>query len=542
VTRTHVMPPMTRDFGRLEDGPFDLLVIGGGIYGAWIAYDASLRGLRTALVERDDWASGTSSASSKLIHGGLRYLEHLKVGLVRRALEERRRLATLAPHRVRPLRFVVPAYRGDRVGPLRLEAGLWLYDRLAGQHQPVAPHAAFGRSQLLDAYGFLAPDGLKAGFSYGDCGTDDARFTLEIVAGALAAGASCVNGAEVVELVRDGGKVAGAVVLDRETARTVDVRAQVTVNAAGPWGARIKGLPPGARDLVRLVKGVHLLLPALPTGDALLLSARRDGRVFFAIPWYGRTLLGTTDADFPGDPDDVGVAPAEVEYLLTEAQRALKPVGWTESSIVGGFAGVRALRAERDARPADVTREWTLEDPEPGLLMPVGGKFTSSRAEASITVQAAMARMGRAPGQCPTKRRAFPWRPTTDFFHFQEETATHAAPLGLDAETAAACAARYGTRVEAVLGLLHDRPELARRIVPELPFCAAEVLHAVQGEMARTLTAVLRRRIPLVLLHPLDRATVAACADLAGDALHWSAERREQEVQAVLAHVRVPGA
>ncbi len=539
-TRTTI--PMTRDFDRLDGEAFDLLVIGGGIYGAWIAYDATLRGLRVALVERDDWASGTSSASSKLIHGGLRYLEHLKIGLVRRSLHERRRLATLAPHRVRPLRFVVPAYRGDRVGPLRLEAGLWLYDRLAGPHQPVAPHEAYGRSQLLDAYGFLAPDGLKAGFSYGDCGTDDARFTLEVVAGALKAGAACVNGAEVVALVHENGAVAGAEVLDRETGRTANVRAKVTVNAAGPWGTRLKGLTPAARDLTRLVKGVHLLLPALPTDDALLLAAKRDGRVFFAIPWYGRTLLGTTDADFPGDPDDVGVAPADVEYLLTEASRALKPVGWTESAIRGGFAGVRALRSERDARPADVTREWTLENPEPGLLMPVGGKFTSARAEASITVQAAMARLDRSPGQCPTKRRAFPWRPVTDFAHFQEETAAQGAALGLDAETGAACAARYGTTVERLLDVVRERPDLARRIVPELPFCAAEVVHAVRSEMARTLTAVLRRRTPLVLLHPLDRDTVAACADLAGKELGWSSERREQEIAAVLAHVRVPGA
>jgi glycerol-3-phosphate dehydrogenase len=534
--------PMNRDFARLEGGPFDLLVVGGGIYGAWIAYDAALRGLRTALVERDDWAAGTSSASSKLIHGGLRYLEHLKVGLVKRALAERRRLATLAPHRVHPLRFVVPAYRGDRVGPLRLEAGLWLYDRLAGPHQPVPPHQAFGRSALLDTYGFLAPAGLKAGFSYGDCGTDDARFTLEIVAGALSAGAACVNGAEVVELVREGSRVAGAVVLDRETGRSADVRARVTVNAAGPWGARIKGLTPEARGLVRLVKGVHLLLPALPTADALLLSARRDGRVFFAIPWYGRTLLGTTDTDFSGDPDDAEVVPGDVEYLLTEAARALQPVGWTGSDIVGGFAGVRALRSEGHTRPADVTREWTLEAPEPGLLMPVGGKFTSARAEASITVQAAMAGIGRAPGQCPTKRRAFPWRPVTDFRHFREETAARGTALGLDAETAAGCAARYGTTVEALFGVVGARPELARRIVPDLPFCAAEVVHAVRAEMARTLTAVLRRRIPLALLHPLDRETVAACADLAGAELGWSPERRGRETEEVLAHVRLPRA
>jgi glycerol-3-phosphate dehydrogenase len=523
-----------RDFDGLSGGPFDLLVVGGGIYGAWIAYDAALRGLSVALVERTDWAAGTSSASSKLIHGGLRYLEHLHLGLVRRSLAERRRLAHLAPHRVHPLRFLVPVYRGDRVGPLRLEAGLWLYDRLAGTGQPVAPHDSLRRGALLDRYGFLAAPDLKAGFSYGDCGTDDARFTLEIVAGALGAGAACVNRAEVVALIRENGRTAGAQVLDRETGATVEVRAAVTVNAAGPWAGRLRGLDPAASGLTRLVKGVHLVMPPLPTSEALLLTARRDGRVFFAIPWYGATVLGTTDSDFTGRPGDVAVERDDVEYLLTEAGRTLAGMGWTESDIRGRFAGVRALHNGHQARPTDVTREWSLEAPDPGLLMPVGGKFTSARAEASLTVQRAMETMDRRPGPCPTKRRPFPWRPEGPFEAWREEAAAEGEAHGLDRETAALCACRYGASVGGLHELLAETPDLARRLVPELPFCRGEVVHAARAEMARDLTDALRRRIPLVLLSPPERAVAGEAAALLGAELGWSPERREKEVDRFL--------
>jgi glycerol-3-phosphate dehydrogenase len=527
---------VNRDFDSLRQGPFDLLVIGGGIYGAWIAYDAALRGLHVALVERTDWAAGTSSASTKLIHGGLRYLEQLHLGLVRRALSERRRLHMLAPHRVHPLRFVVPIYRGDRVGPLRLEAGLWLYDRLAGPDQPVPPHRSFGRAELLAHMPFLAPDGLKAGFAYGDCGTDDARLTLEVVAGALNTGAICVNGADVVELIREGDRTAGAVVLDRETGGSADVRATMTVNAAGPWGERLKGLPPEAAGLTRLVKGVHLVLPPMPTDDALLMTARRDGRVFFAIPWYGNTLLGTTDDDYQGDPGSVAVEAADEEYLLSAAHRFLGGLGWTEADVRGRFAGVRTLRKGKDARPSDVTREWSLEALDPGLLMPIGGKLTAARAEASLTVQEAMNRMDRPPGTCPTKRRAFPWRPVELFDHWREEAAARGHTLGLDPETAALTPARFGTSLARLHGLLQEDVTLARRIVADAPFCMGEALHAVRFEMAGSLADVLRRRIPLAILRPLQRPTLEAVAALIGPELGWNSARREAEVQTFLEH------
>ena len=370
---------MKRDFGKLRDGPFDLLVIGGGIYGASIANDASLRGLKVALVEKSDWGSGTSSASSKLIHGGLRYLEHLELGLVRKALRERRLLASLAPHRIRPLRFLIPVYRGDRVGRWRFKLGLWLYDRLAGSGQPVAPHRSLRRTELLREHPALEATGLRGGFTYGDCATDDSRMTLEVTWGAARAGAVAVNHAEAM-LLRDGERVIGAVVRDELHGETTEVHAALTVGAAGAWSGHFHPVP------VRTTKGVHLVLPALPDDHAYLLTAPSDGRVFFMIPWYGRTLVGTTDTDYQGSQDELEVSDEDVDYLLALANHFLGDRQWSAADILGSFSGLRVMRYHPDKSPSDLSRDWALEEPVQGLVIPVGGKLTSARADAAAAV------------------------------------------------------------------------------------------------------------------------------------------------------------
>ena len=320
---------MEREFHRLASGPYDLLVVGGGIYGAWTAYDAALRGLHVALVEQRDWAGATSSASSKLIHGGLRYLEYGHLGLVRKTLDERRRLARLAPHRVRPLRFLFPVYRSDRVGMLRMSLGMWLYDRLAGRGQPVAPHRRLDRDEVLQLAD-LEPDRLRGGFLFGDCRTDDARYTLEIVDGAWSAGGTVVNRTRAGELLLEDGRIVGARVEDMESFETIDVRAATVVSCTGAWNLE---LPPGTRPArsvaTRLTKGVHLVLPARESEDALVISSNDDARIVFLIPWYGRTLLGTTDTDFRGDPREVRVEREDVDYLLERANGVLRGERWS---------------------------------------------------------------------------------------------------------------------------------------------------------------------------------------------------------------------
>ena len=513
---------MRRTFAPL-DAAFDLLVVGGGVYGAWIAYDAALRGLSVALVEREDWAAGTSSASSKLIHGGLRYLEHGEVGLVAKALRERGRLMRLAPHRVRAQRFVLPLYRGARPGRLPLAAGLRAYDLLAGTRPDVAPHRAFATEELLARAPFLRADGLRGGFAYSDAAEDDARFTLELVAGALAAGACAVNHAEAVELLRAGGRVVGARVRDGLGGATAEIRAGVVVDATGAWAARTSRLTLP----VRYTKGVHLALPPLPHDDAFLLRAPRDGRVFFLIPWYGATLVGTTDTDWSGDPATVRPEPADIAYLIEAVAASCPGLGWRESDVRAAFAGLRTLRGAAGS-PSSVSREWELLAPEPGLLLPLGGKFTSARVEAAHTVDRVQALRGREAGACPTLHRRFPWAPS-EWAHWSTTSNRASIAAGLDAEIAAAATRRFGQRIDTLHALLRARPALARRIVPEAPFCLAETVLAVRDEMAFTLRDVLRRRVPVLTVARPSTTTLSEVAALIAPELGWDAARQARE-------------
>jgi glycerol-3-phosphate dehydrogenase len=504
-----------RATARLGAGPVDLLVVGGGIYGAWTAYDAALRGLSVVVVEREDWGSGTSSASSKLIHGGLRYLEHGHLGLVAKSLRERARLLRLAPHRVWPLRFLLPVHGDSRAGTTLLRAGLTLYDLLAGSRPGLPVHRHLALDEVRATAPWLASEGLRGALTYSDAGTDDARFTLEIVAGACAAGALALNHAPAEGLIRDArGVVAGAVVRDVVTGREHRVEARCTVVAAGPWAARVAGCDPGP---LRLSKGVHLVLPPIPGPHdrAVLLTASSDRRVFFLIPWYGATLVGTTDTDYHGDPDQVRVEEADISYLLGETMRRCPGLGWSRADIRGSFAGVRTLQAGAGQVGA-ATREWTLVEPSTGLLVPVGGKFTSARVEAGRTVDRVLALLGRPALACATARRPFPWRPRGDWRGWWARAAAAGVGAGLDPEVAVAAARRYGTTVAALHRRLRRDPGGAVRIHPAYPFCGAELAHAVNQEMALTEDDVLRRRVPLAILAADDAALRRRVRDLLG--------------------------
>jgi glycerol-3-phosphate dehydrogenase len=516
---------MKRDFSALRN-EFDLLVCGGGIYGAWTAYDAALRGLRVALVEQGDWAGATSSASSKLIHGGLRYLETYDFKLVRKALRERRMLLEVAPHRVWPLRFGVPVYADSRNGMLKLKAGLTLYDMLAGFPGAQMRHRYFGPVRFSEHFPFLDEGSLRGGFTYGDAQTDDARLVMELVSGAVAHGAVCVNYARLVAWDEARGQVCGATVLDRTSGITVQVRARQCVNTAGQWlGATEHG-----RHWVRLSKGIHLVMPALPAREAILLTAKEDGRVFFIIPWYGRTLLGTTDTDYCGDIDNVAVEPADVSYLLDAANRYLKEA-WTRQDVIGSFAGVRVMKQSDAAHPSDASRDWELKAAGNGLLHAIGGKLTSAREDAADIVDAVCARLGLS-SACATNGRDLPWKPQQDFSAWSDATKAQAQHLGIDGESAEWLARRHGVRAEQVFALVEERPQLAARIVPELPFVHADLLLCARDEMVLHLPDLLRRRMPLLILAQLGAAEVRRLAELVAPELGWDAERVAQETEA----------
>jgi glycerol-3-phosphate dehydrogenase len=516
---------MKRDFSALQ-GEFDLLVCGGGIYGAWTAYDATLRGLKVALVEQGDWASATSSASSKLIHGGLRYLETYDFKLVRKALQERGMLLQVAPHRVWPLRFGVPVYSDSRNGTLKLKAGLTLYDALAGFPEEQMRHRHFGRAKFSGHFPFLDEETLKGGFTYGDAQTDDARLVLELVAGAMAHGAVCVNYAKLIAWNEDRGRVCGATVQDGVTDVAAQVHARQYVSTAGQWTSATEQ----GRVWCRLSKGIHLVMPALPTSEAILLTAKADGRVFFIIPWYGRTLLGTTDADYRGDIDRVVVEAEEEEYLLAAANRYLK-TAWTKQDVIGSYAGLRVMKQSDAAHPSAVSRDWELKTSSNGLHNAIGGKLTSAREDATVIVDAVCARLGVATG-CATNNRDFPWKPQQDFAAWAEEADAQARRLGIDAESAKWLMRRHGNRIEQVFNIVKETPQLAARIVSDLPFIYADLLLCARDEMVLHLSDLLRRRMPLLILAQLGEGEVHHLAELVAPAMGWDASRIEQEIKA----------
>ncbi|MFZ5503115.1 MAG: FAD-dependent oxidoreductase [Pseudomonadota bacterium] len=520
---------MKRDFSALR-GEFDVLICGGGIYGAWAAYDAALRGLKVALVEQGDWASATSSASSKLIHGGLRYLETCDFKLVRKALKERQMLLQVAPHRVWPLRFGVPVYADSRNGMLKLKAGLILYDALGGFPGEQMRHRHFDPAQFSGRFPFLAEGGLNGGYTYGDAQTDDARLVLELIAGALASGAVCVNYARLTAWSEDGGKVVGAAVRDMESGATVHMRAKQCVSAAGQWA----GAMGAGRDWCRLSKGIHLVLPALPrefqVNEAILLTAPADGRVFFIIPWYGRTLLGTTDTDYRGDVGQVRVEQSEVDYLLAAANHYLK-TAWTPQDVIGSYAGLRVMKRGGDASPSAASRDWELRTVGNGLHYAIGGKITSAREDAAVIVDAVCAQLG-VRHVCATQGRDFPWKPARDFAVWSSRQYDRAQQLGVDAGSAEWLLKRHGARIEQVWRIVATTPQLAARIVPELPLIYADLLLCARDEMVVHLADLLRRRMPLSILAGLNAGQVRHLAELVAPELGWDATVLEREVQA----------
>lgn len=505
--------PLLRATAPLKERTFDVLVVGGGIYGAWTAYDAALRGLSVALIERHDWASGTSSASSKLIHGGLRYLEHYDFGLVRDALVERRRLHRLAPHLVRPLGFVMPVWKGPRASMLMLSAGLTLYDWLGGRGQPVGWHKRFSAKALLRHFPFVDPARLLGGYWYGDCQQDDARLTLTVVAAAQQAGAIVANRIEAEALLEEAGAVVGARVHDRLADQRFDLRARVVVNAAGPWAPQLSG---AAAPRVRRVKGIHIVVPAIPDCDQAFLLTAQDGRVFFVLPWYGRTLIGTTEKEVT-DPDQAHATDEEVRYLLAGARNGLPGLPWTETDVIARFAGVRTLQAEdtaaaprsgavREENLAAVTREFTVLEPRRGVVMPLGGKFTTARCDAVEIVDRVQQALGQPVTPSRTARPPLPGAPPADepFERWQAAMIPLLKQRGVDAACAAALTLRHGTRIGRIAELIHEDPRWAQRLSPATTLVVAELVLAIRDEMALSLEDVIRRRVPLLLLDRVD--------------------------------------
>jgi glycerol-3-phosphate dehydrogenase len=500
---------------------FDLLVIGGGITGAGVARDAALRGLRVALVERHDYASGTSSRSSRLVHGGVRYLEHGELGLVFESSRERRTLQRIAPHLVRPLAFTWPVYKGARVPRWKLGAGLLLYDVLSlfrnRRHERLDARAVHASEPALRT------EALVGGARYWDAATDDVRLTLATVLSAQRAGAVVLNHASVVGLVREDGRVSGATVTNTLDDATTTVHARVVVNATGPWSDEIERMADAQAGAgVRGSKGVHVSVVRARVGNtaAVTLTAPQDGRVMFVLPAGYYAIIGTTDSYDATKPEEVHATRADVTYLLDAANHYFPNAQLTEHDVVSAWAGIRPLAAHgATGSPSSASREHSIVESAPGLLRVTGGKLTTYRAMAEEIVD----RVERLLGRSPTASRTATLPIEGGDLHEVQEEVAHAVAATGDEAIARRLVLAYGTAWHGVWSLTQADPALGATVEPGLPYLHAELLHAVTHEQAATLSDLLIRRTPVAFeTRDHGRSAARRIAHVVGRWMRWS--------------------
>jgi len=569
----------------LAANEFDLVVVGGGITGAGVALDAATRGYSVALVERADYASGTSSRSSKLVHGGLRYLQHFDLGLVREALLERQLMVALAPHLVHPLPLVVPAFDGARPDRL-MGVGLNLYDVMSVDRERLRarrPRRARGTQRAQGtqkAQGELAGDGAAraatlsegeswsperhrvisgdavlellpalarreptSGYLFYDCQTDDARLVLTVLGEAERFGAVCANRLDATALLEHDGRACGVKVWDRESGERFEVRAQNVVNATGVWADELR--PHELHDeaelpVIRPSRGTHITLrhEDLPlVGGAIVPAA--GGRTIFALPWLGRTLVGTTDNDYEGPLEHIRPSGEDVDYLLA-AVNEFFATELSREDLAGAYAGVRPLISTGDTKKSvDISRKAELYETSSGMITITGGKLTTWRRMAKLAVDRLVEREAR---DAPCRTAEIP---------LGQAVAVEDLPSieGVSEAARAALAARYGYGAHEVLALVAEREELAQPIVPGLPDLMAEVALAARREQALSVGDVLLRRTRLGLLAarelvgggPGRSPAVLRVAELLGRELGWSASRTALEGEHFFEEARLEG-
>jgi len=518
-----------RDLSRLSREAFDLLVVGGGIIGAGVARDGARRGLRVALVEQDDFAAGTTSRPTRLIHGGLRYLALFDFGLVRSDLREREILLRIAPHLVFPLPFLLPLYGRNVIYRARLRAGMELYDALS-YDKSLPGRSWLSAQQAIQAEPGLNPEGLQGAWRFYDAQVPVVeRLALENAVDAAAHGACIVNHARAVRFLRGGARVVGAEVEDQVGGTRHPVRASAIINATGPW---LDGTMADLRDhrpsLLRLTKGVHVIT-ATASRCAHVLFAQSDGRLFFVVPWLGQSMIGTTDRDYAGDPGAAAADSQEVRYLLREARRVFADA---PLDVHYTMAGIRSLRRVEGVKEGDVSRKHTLVDHGrregfSGVLSVIGGKLTAFRGIAEEAVDWACRHLGR-PAASDTARAPLPGAG-------HEGLATlwpRAQALGLDRRQAEHLTHLYGARAAEVLRLAEHHAPLRSRLHPQHPDIAAQVVHAVQEEWALTLADFLLRRSALGLMPDQALPYAAPIARRMGELLGWDAAEQARQVEA----------
>lgn len=504
---------------------YDLAIVGGGIIGAGIARDASRRNIRTILIEKADFGSGTTSGSTRLIHGGLRYLEMFDFGLVRMDLRERETLLRIAPHLVRPLQFHLPYFESSWSYRTKMQIGLWLYDLLS-YDKTLPNRSTVGAREVLEREPAIRREGLGGASTFYDAQVNlPERLCLENVLDAARHGATIAGETEVVGVLRDGKRIVGVQVRG-EDGQQKDVHARLVLNASGPWMNDVAGrMVEGAETRIRTTKGIHLATEPL-NREAWVLFSPVDGRLFFAIPWMGMTWLGTTDTDYHGDPGQAAATSADVEYLLRSAEHYFPAI--RSQRVCYTNAGVRAL-VMQGGKESSVSRSHQIADGDrenaPGLITVLGGKITGYRAIAEEATDLAARKLGVAQ-RADTSRATLPGGGSLPNAEEWQSMATNA---GMSAESAQYLREFYGSRCSDVLRLAQDDPELARPLDDSHPEIGAQVRLAIRDEFCRHLDDFLVRRTGLAFSPDQgQRAAPAAAARMAAE-LGWDEATRRTE-------------
>ncbi len=533
-TYRQTMNPSTRaTIWDLSARRFDLLVVGGGATGAGIAREAALRGLAVALVERGDFGSGTSSRSSRLIHGGLRYLEHRRFGLVRESLAERGVLLRTAPHIVRPLGFLFPVYRGDRVSRWKTELGLTLYDLFAHGGN-VRRHRPLGKRGVLEHEPLLKEPGLSGGALYWDAQCDDARLSLANVRAAATHGALVANHTCVTAFEQENGGITGAILEDQLTGAQGTVHARVVINATGPWVDVVRRLEdPGAGPSLAPTRGSHVMVPRSRVGHhhAITFMSPIDGRIMFVLPWGDRSYIGTTDTESADSPDHVSATEADMLYLLRSANAIFPAARLGLDDVSYSWSGLRPLVADPAATPGARTREHLISVGPRGLVSIAGGKLTTYRRMAIDAIRRVTEILGLpAIDPDPMKARsATEPLPGGEAYKIEALFARGVA-RGLTEPVVAHLVGQHGSEVPGLYDIAGEWPHLKEPVHPHHGAIGAEVVHSVRTEYARRLDDVMFRRLSIAHETPdAGLAAVDLVARLMGKELGWDETRRREE-------------
>ncbi len=515
----------TENLDRMAQGTLDLLIIGGGITGVAVARDAAMRGFRTALVEKGDFGSGTSSRSSRLIHGGIRYLENMQFGLVFQCCNERRTMRKVAPRLVRPLPFLYPLYRGQRPAPWKMRLGLTIYDAM-GFVRKVQRHRWLQPDEVKRREPLVAGRGLLGAARFYDARVDDARLTLTTAKAAHHHGALLANYTRCVGLLKAGGRVVGAQVIDDRTGREIEVHARVIINATGAWVDEVSALDEYFKSrMTRPTKGIHLVIhrAKLASQHAVAFDVPRDGRHVFLIPWGDFALIGTTDTDYDGPLDAPAATREDVEYLLEAVQHTFPGALMKPDDVISTFAGLRPLLFAEGGSYA-LSREHEIVESPSGLITVVGGKLTTHRLMGKQLTDRAEKRLAKEFGvhqqrDCHTKEP------------LSGAQVGQAPVSGQDEQASRHLIETYGSDAAWIVGCAEGNSALGKHIVPGLPYLMAEVVYAVQHEMALTLADVLIRRTHVIYeVRDGGLARAPAVADLVAERLGWDEAERNRQV------------